>query len=235
MKTIVKAGFTMLLLIVSMGMRGGILPQHMNRWVKGPLSNSGSSLPLFYTEFSDSSFHLIDSRYNLALDKVKQQAEALREYLKANNYNSEYCFLVDMSLPSGKKRFFVYNLRTDKIEQSSLVSHGLGSNDRATDEAVRFSNDPSSLQTSLGRYRVGASYSGKFGLAYKLYGLDNTNSRAYDRTIVLHAHSSIPATETYPIPISVSFGCPSVAPSFLEELNTYIRSSKKPILMWVYN
>lgn len=235
MKTILKAGITVFLLIISMCMRGADFPQHMNGMANGPLFNYESLYALLHAETSDSSFNHIDSRYNIALDKVKQQADALKEYLKANNYNTEYCFLVDMSLPSGKKRFFVYNLRTHMIEKSSLVSHGLGSNDRASDEAVRFSNDPSSLQTSLGRYRIGSSYKGNFGLAFKLYGLDKTNDRAFERAIVLHAHSSIPATETYPIPISVSFGCPSVAPSFLEELNAIIKSSKKPILMWVYN
>lgn len=230
MKQIIKAGITGLLIFSSVNAKSAALPKSIHTYGKKP---KFSALPK--REFADSSFKHIDTRYHAAIDRLKQQADALKEYLKVNNYNTDYCFLVDMSLPSGKKRFFVYNLRTDQIEQSSLVSHGLGSNDKETDEATRFSNDPSSLQTSLGRYKVGTSYSGNFGLAFKLYGLDKTNNKAFERDIVLHAHHSIPANETYPIPISVSFGCPSVAPSFLETLTDYIKNSKKPLIMWVYN
>ena len=230
MKKIIKAGIAGLLMISSVNAKSAALPKSIHAYGKKPKLSSFPD-----GEFADSSFKHIETRYNAALGRLKQQADALKEYLKVNNYNTDYCFLVDMSLPSGKKRFFVYNLKNDMIEQSSLVSHGLGSNDKETDEATRFSNDPSSLQTSLGRYKVGASYTGNFGLAFKLYGLDKTNDRAYEREIVLHAHSSIPANETYPIPISVSFGCPSVAPSFLETLTNYIKNSKKPVIMWVYN
>jgi hypothetical protein len=71
-------------------------------------------------------------------------------------------------------------------------------------------------------------------VSFKLFGLDKTNDKAYERAIVLHAHHSIPATETYPYEISVSLGCPTVAPSFLGTLNDYISKSGKPILMWIY-
>lgn len=239
MKKIVKAGITNLLLTVSLGAAAAATPKPVNGMVKGVVLNSDPSDRKFASSeglnTTDSSFHHIDTRYNIALGRLKQQADVLKEYLKANNYNTDFCFLVDMSIPSGKKRFFIYNLRTDMIEESSLVSHGIGSNNKETDEAMQFSNDPSSMQTSLGRYKIGSSYNGKFGLAFKLYGLDKTNDKAYDRTIVLHAHNSIPTTETYPIPISVSLGCPTVAPLFLDTLNNYIKGSKKPILMWIYN
>ena len=188
-----------------------------------------------FNDSTDNSFKHINTRYKAALDRLKLQAEALKPYLLANNYNADYCFLVDMSIPSGKKRFFIYNLKTEEVIQSSLVSHGLGSRINGSDEDLQFSNDPSSLQTSLGKYKVGASYNGNFGLSYKLYGLDNTNSRAFERSIVIHAHSSIPTTETYPMPIGQSFGCPSVAPEFLNTLTRYIKGSQKPVLMWIYN
>jgi hypothetical protein len=239
MKKRVKAGITNLLLTVSLGTASAASPQPINEMVKGVMLNSDPAdrrMPSAAgIKTGDSSFHHIDTRYKAAVGRLKQQADDLKEYLKTNNYNTAYCFLVDMSIPSGKKRFFVYNLSTDMIEESSLVSHGIGSNNKETDEAMQFSNAPSSMQTSLGKYKIGTSYNGNFGLAFKLYGLDKTNDKAYERTIVLHAHSSIPTTETYPIPISVSLGCPTVAPSFLGTLSNYIKESKKPILMWIYN
>jgi len=183
----------------------------------------------------DNSFKHIDTRYKAAVGRLKEQADALRSYLSLNGYNTNYCFLIDMSIPSGKKRFFIYDLKNDKVLESGLVTHGIGSKKNGSDEDLQFSNDPSSLQTSLGRYRIGSSYTGNFGLAYKLFGLDATNSRAYERAVVLHAHSSIPTTETYPVPIGESFGCPSVAPEFLTTLGTYIKGSQKPVMMWIYN
>ncbi|MEO7444900.1 MAG: murein L,D-transpeptidase catalytic domain-containing protein [Ferruginibacter sp.] len=183
----------------------------------------------------DNSFRHIDSRYEVALERLKPQADAVKAYIAANNYNTEYVFLIDMSIPSGKKRFFIYNLKTDQIIESALVTHGFGSRVRGSDESLQFSNEASSLQTSLGRYKIGSSYNGNFGLSYKLFGLDKTNSNAYARAIVIHAHKSIPTTEIYPVLIGESFGCPSVAPSFLDTLTKYIKGSSKPVMMWIYN
>jgi len=182
----------------------------------------------------DSLVNPIDSRYGAAVSRLKQQAAAIKEYLKANHFNTEYCFLVDMSIPSGKKRFFVYNLKRDSVENSSLVAHGWGSNVSGNSQ-LEFSNIPNSCQTSLGKYKVGYPYNGAFGLAYKLYGLDNTNSKAFERSIVLHSLSHVPDSETYPEEICNSAGCPMVSPSFLTILGGYIRSSSKPILLWIYS
>ncbi|MGZ8558091.1 MAG: murein L,D-transpeptidase catalytic domain-containing protein [Chitinophagaceae bacterium] len=48
--------------------------------------------------------------------------------------------------------------------------------------------------TSLGKYIVDNSYIKRFGLAYKLYGLDKTNDKAFQRFVVLHAHECVPET-----------------------------------------
>ena len=182
----------------------------------------------------DSSLSYIDAKYKAAVDRLKQQSASIKEYAKANHFNTQYCFLVDMSIPSGKKRFFVYNINKDSIEYSSLVAHGWGSETQHNDQ-LEFSNTPNSCQTSLGRYKVGYSYNGAFGQAYKLYGLDNTNSKAFERAIVLHSLSQVPDSETYPDNICHSAGCPMVSPSFLAILGNYIKSSPKPILLWIYN
>jgi hypothetical protein len=136
-----------------------------------------------------------------------------------------------MKIESGKNRFFVYNIEKDSVELAGLVAHGSG---RTYSEEVHFSNAPNSLCTSLGKYKIGGSYTGKFGLAFKLYGLDATNDNAFSRAVVLHAHSCVPNEETAPIPICESWGCPTVAPAFLTQLKTYINNSEKPLLLYVY-
>lgn len=166
------------------------------------------------------------------ITKLKLKSAGAATYARLHNFNSNYCFMVDMSLPSGKQRFFVYNLKKDSIEYAGLVTHGSGSI-TGTDE-LYFSNEPNSGCTSLGKYKIGGSYQGRFGLAYKLYGLDKTNSKAFERFVVLHSHLCVPSAEVYPVPICPSLGCPTVSPGFLKTLTSYLDKSTKPVLLEIY-
>ncbi len=157
---------------------------------------------------------------------------SIEQYAKVHNYSTRYCFLADMKLPSGRNRLFVYDLKFDSIVCSGLVAHGSGTN---FSDDIQFSNEPGSLCTSVGRYKIGASYMGKFGLAYKLYGLDPSNSNAYSRAVVLHAHSCVPDREVEPEEICLSWGCPTVSPNFLTRLRSYLDKTERPILLWVVN
>ena len=231
MKSSIKKAFFLLLLIASFVAKTSAY-QAPVVLASAAAFHSGDpmSIPL-----ADSTRNDIAIRYNNALNRLKLQAASLEKYLTENNYNTDYVFLVDMSLPSGKNRFFVYNLKKAAPEHAGLVTHGAGSNKYDTDEPLQFSNMPFSFKTSVGKYKIGSSYSGRFGLAYKLYGLDSSNSKAYERAIVLHSHKQVPDAEAYPGYIIVSAGCPTVSPAFLGVLNKYITASRKPILMWIYN
>ena len=164
--------------------------------------------------------------------RLYQRSLQARHYINAHGFNTQHCFLLDMRLPSGSNRFFVYNLDKDSVEIAGLVAHGSGIGN--TTGTPTFSNTPNSYCTSLGRYKIGNSYNGKFGLAYKLYGLDKTNSKALDRFVVLHAHACVPNDEVAPLSICESWGCPTVAPAFLTQLKTYLDRSEEPILLWIY-
>jgi L,D-transpeptidase catalytic domain len=156
----------------------------------------------------------------------------LKSYAYANNYNTKFSFIVDMKLPSGRNRFFIYDMQNNTILAAGLVAHGSGKNYA---EEIEFSNEPNSYCTSLGRYKIGCSYNGRFGLAYKLHGLDVTNSNAYARSVVLHSHSCVPDYETAPFEICQSLGCPTVSPAFLLKLKNYLSNADKPMLLWVVN
>jgi len=168
-----------------------------------------------------------------ALARVKEKATAIADYAAKHNYNNRFCFLIDMRIPSGRNRFFVYNLESGSIEKSGLVAHGSGS-DRGEEE-LYFSNTPNSNCTSLGRYKIGKSYYGRFGLAYKLYGLDESNSKAFERFVVLHGHECVPESPIESGNLCLSWGCPTVAPAFLAELKTYLEDADKPLLLWIYH
>ncbi len=195
-------------------------------WYKPKFKNNGSGFNVRYTPNGLPA----KETYKLPLEKMQLVSALLKSFAAKNNYNDKIAFLIDMNVPSGRQRFFVYNMQKDSIEMAGLVTHGYGSNK----SEIEFSNVPGSYSTSLGKYKVGAAYNGRFGLAYKLHGLDKTNNKAFERFVVLHAHDCVPVEEVAPLPICESQGCPTVAPAFLQQLKHYIESSGKPILMNIY-
>ncbi|HJY13542.1 MAG TPA: murein L,D-transpeptidase catalytic domain family protein, partial [Flavobacterium sp.] len=98
---------------------------------------------------------------------------------------------------------------------------------------LKFSNVPNSLSTSLGKYYIGNSYYGKFGKAYKLYGLDKTNSNAFYRDIVFHYYFDVPYQEQKGY-ICNSFGCPMVNKKYFERTAKIIDDSDSNIVMSIY-
>jgi hypothetical protein len=164
--------------------------------------------------------------------RMHQHALSAATFAKTHGYNTRFCFLVDMSLPSGSNRFFVYDLEKDTVESAGVVAHGRCNENWL--EGRKYSNENGSGCTSLGKYKIGKPYTGRFGLAYKLYGLDATNSHAYDRYVVLHSHECVPVSEVSPQEICQSDGCPTVAPAFLNKLATKLDHSALPVLLWIY-
>ena len=165
--------------------------------------------------------------------RIQSKAEAAKSYLKAHsNFNQRYAILIDMHMNSGKKRLFVYDLDSMKVVSSGLVAHGSGSNTEYRDSLV-FSNVPNSYCTSIGKYKIGASYIGNFGKSYKLHGLDATNNKAFERLVVLHRYSCVPDIEQ-PYEICNSLGCPMVSENYFLELDKYIAASSKPLLLEIF-
>lgn len=170
---------------------------------------------------------------NSNLERFENQLAELKVLLKNKaDYNTKIAFFVDMQIKSGKYRFFVYDLIKNEILDQGLVAHGSGSETKIRGD-LKFSNEPNSRSTSLGRYSVGKSYKGMFGKAYKLAGLDTTNSNAEKRAIVLHSYSAVPFEEQ-DYYISNSQGCPMISESFFKKLEKIIDSSKSKIIMDIY-
>jgi hypothetical protein len=94
--------------------------------------------------------------------------------------------IVDYGKPSWAKRFHAVDLAGERVE-SFRVAHGRGSDPAHTGWLKSFSNEVGSKASSAGAYRVLEVYSGKYGRALRLEGLDPENSNAVRRAIVLHA------------------------------------------------
>jgi len=168
-----------------------------------------------------------------SLSQLDRRVQEIKLYAQKNGYSTRYCFLLDMRLQSGLKRFFVYDMSNNMVAFSGLVSHG--DCDQNFLKTARFSNTPGGGCTSIGIYKVGRAYYGQYGKTYKLYGLQETNSNAFNRAIVLHGNTFVPDQESYPKLICNSSGCPMVSFSFLDKLSSVIDKSPKPVLLWVYD
>lgn len=168
---------------------------------------------------------------NKTAKKPEQKATEVKQFVQRKGYNENVCFLIDITLPSGQNRFFIYNLKTDSILSQGLVAHG--NCFEYWLEGRKYSNVVGSGCSSPGKYKIGIHYTGKFGYSYKLHGLDSSNNKAFERTVVLHSHSCIPETEIAD-EICQSNGCPMVSPDFLAHLKKIINTSKKPVMLWIY-
>lgn len=164
--------------------------------------------------------------------RLKEKAKHVSDFIKNKKYNQKIAFLIDFSKPIGKFRFFIYNLETNKVLDRGIVIHGQGSEVEGKNE-LQFSNIENSLQSSLGKCEIGKSYYGQFGKAYKLKGLDKTNSNVEKRYIVLHSFSCIPDQETDK-KICLSWGCPTLSLAFFDKVATYIDNSKYPIILYSF-
>jgi L,D-transpeptidase catalytic domain len=139
-------------------------------------------------------------------------------------YDRCHAVLVNMKLPANAPRMQVLDLVNNEVVFKTRVMHGKRSGGRW---AVHFSNSIGSNMTSLGRYVIVENYSGKFGAAYRLAGLDATNSNALSRSIVLHKSPYAGLTR-----IGRSEGCPAVSPEALLAMKPYLQ---KGTLVWLYN
>ena len=188
-------------------------------------NNSGSMEKLDSSQRSELDDKEIENR-------LKRNANELVDFVRSNKiYNQDIAFMIDMKIPSSKNRFMVYNLKEKRILEKGLVAHGSGSETEG--DTLKFSNIEHSNSTSLGMYKIGGSYIGQFGKAYKLHGLNNTNDKAYLRNVVLHSYYRVPDRETI-LPICNSRGCPMVSKNFFLILEHYIDQSKSKLILYIY-
>lgn len=173
------------------------------------------------------------------ISSISTKAKNALSFCKSHNMNQVFCILIDMTIHSGKKRFFVWDFKKDTISYSFLVSHGCCSNPWSKDqskEAASFSNTDGSHCSSLGKYKIGERAYSSWGVKtkYFLYGLEPTNSNALGRAIVLHSWESISDKEIYPKGTPEGWGCPSISNNAFKTIDSLLKTSKQSILLWIY-
>jgi hypothetical protein len=149
---------------------------------------------------------------------------------KQGKGNLKILGIIDFSLPSSTKRFWILDLEREAVLFHEYVAHGRGSGDKF---ARAFSNEPKSYKSSLGLFLTESSYFGKHGYSLYLRGLEKgVNDKAKSRAIVIHSawyvsEDMIKKTGR----IGRSQGCPAVESSVV---NPLIDTLKEGNLIFAY-
>lgn len=143
---------------------------------------------------------------NKKLD-LKIFIRAMNGYIKISKREKDILTIIDYSKPSLEKRFFVIDLKREKLLYLTYVMHGKNSGDNYTN---KFSNIINSYKSSPGFYETLNSYEGQYGYSLRINGLEkNINDNAMKRNIVIHGSkyaSPLPNT----LMLSKSLGCPAI-------------------------
>lgn len=132
--------------------------------------------------------------------------------------------IIDYSLPANEKRLWVFDLSTGKLLYHSFVSHGFNS---GTLNTTAFSNVMNSKSSSLGVFGTQQTYTGRYGEALKLCGIDgNFNSNAYNRAVVMHGawYVSDDFVKKYGR-VGRSWGCPAVPLSLVSQITQALKNN----------
>ena len=144
--------------------------------------------------------------------------------------NDNVLSIADLTLPSGKKRLFVIDVKNYKLLFVTYVAHGKRT---GLDRSLYFSNEPESNKTSVGFYTTLATYSGAHGYSLRLEGQEiGFNNNALERDIVVHSakyvDESVVKSQGY---IGRSLGCPALSPKIYRDV---IDKIKKGTCLFVY-
>jgi hypothetical protein len=185
-----------------------------------PALRAGSSLTHPAKVYSTSNASSLEYASNLLYDslrlnKIGLSREAMYYAYKGQQKlasrglldNTSILTVCDFTQPSNSKRMYIIDVRNYKVLVNTYVAHGKNSGNKY---AERFSNNPQSLQSSLGFYVTRNTYFGKNGLSLRLTGVEKGfNDKAERRAVVVHGADYI-GDDFGTAFMGRSFGCPAV-------------------------
>ncbi len=177
---------------------------------------------------------------NVNIEKVDYNSyhEKAKVYCKKNQLDNDFYILMDLGIHSGKKRFFIYDFKKEKVTKQYIVSHGCGNaiwSLAMTKDNPKISNETDSHCSSIGKYLIANRGVSQWGIKvnYRLIGKESTNSNAEKRAIVLHSWDDIQQEEIYPNGTPEGWGCPAINNDDMKELDKILQKSKKKKLLWI--
>lgn len=128
--------------------------------------------------------------------------------------DSNFWAVVDFNLSSSIERLFIFDLKSQSVRKF-LVAHGHNS---GAEFATNFSNEIGSNCSSLGMYKTLETYVGKHGESLRIEGLDETNSNAEVRAVVIHSADYVVPNYSGAGRAGRSDGCFAVNPNDIAEV-----------------
>lgn len=163
--------------------------------------------------------------------RIKSRAVALREYCRKEGYNTNVALFVDLSRHSGRNRFVAWDFERNVAIFICPVSHGSGSECSHVRSAyAHVSNEDGSHLSSEGRALVSERYEGRYGVAYRLDGLDASNSNLRSRCVVLHGWEYTTSFPIWPLATVGSFGCPVLSRRMMQRVDKILRGERCVVL-----
>ena len=103
--------------------------------------------------------------------------------------------VADFRQPNREKRFYVIDLEELTLLYQTTVAHGVKSGNVYP---IAFSNELGSHRSSLGFYLTAETYTGANGVSLRMDGLDDSNSNARNRDVVIHGADYVDDIEAGP-------------------------------------
>ena len=169
------------------------------------------------------------------IDVFRRRAAEAVEYSRRHGYNDRVVLLWDLSLHSGRRRFVVWDVERDCMLHAFVASHGSGSKRRRVPSIyAKVSNEDGSHRSSEGFALVAERYEGRYGVAYRLDGLQESNSEMRKRCIVLHGWSYTPSFPIWPLPVVGSWGCPVLSRRAMRLIDDILQRNQR-VILWTYS
>lgn len=147
-------------------------------------------------------------------DGILRQAILYYDVNLANIANKNYMTVVDFNQHSSQRRMFLIDMKSGAVTPM-LTTAGSGSDPDNDGYATLFSNVVDSHQSSLGFYLTSSTYQGSNGYSLRLHGLSVTNSKAFERYVVVHGANYVSESQNK---AGRSWGCPAVDPKLNKNL-----------------
>lgn len=167
---------------------------------------------------------------------IEERAESALSFAKRHNMNEHYALFIDYGIPSGTPRLFVWDFNHQKIVASTYVMHGPGRG--STAERPRFSNQPGSECSSLGRFMVTKEHGNRLKRSFRLKGMDLDNQTAYARGLMIHRSSWVDNwcwKKHIPLHRVSCKGCVTVSSRGMDYIWSLVNKTQKPLLLWNFD
>ena len=162
------------------------------------------------------------------------RAAELYAFCQERGFNIRVALLMDLGRHSGRRRFVVWDFQQGRALHSFPASHGSGSAlSHVRSAYAKCSNEDGSHLSSVGKCLIAERYEGRYGVAYRLDGLEESNSALRERCVVLHGWRYTTSFPIYPLPTVGSWGCPVLSRRAMRKVDEILQREER-VALWLY-